>query len=134
MITHYRLINQRVSLPSQLRSLKKKISSVREIEFNLSPRDLQAIIVCYFAFWNRTRITLLFGFLHLFYSILCNNVILKVLKCCNLPHRMHFHEHCHFSRLLFTINKHTYQLKRSCHLNSIPASYIDIKILLAKCK
>lgn len=50
MITHYRLINQRVSLPLQLRSLKKKISSVREIEFNLSPRDLQAIIVCYFAF------------------------------------------------------------------------------------
>lgn len=60
MITHYRLINQRVSLPLQLQSLKKKISSVREIEFNLSPRDLQAIIVCYFAFWNRSRITLLF--------------------------------------------------------------------------
>lgn len=46
MITHYRLINQRVSLPLQLRSLKKKISSVREIEFNLSPRDLQAILSC----------------------------------------------------------------------------------------
>lgn len=59
MITYYRLINQRVSLPLQLRSLKKN-RSVREIEFNLSPRDLQAIIVCYFAFWNRTRITLLF--------------------------------------------------------------------------
>lgn len=115
MITRYRLINQCVALPSQLQSLKKKYRSVREKEFNLSSRDLQSIIVCYFAFSNRTRITLLFrlGFLHYFYSILCNNVILKfkVLDR-NLPHRMHFHEHCHFSRLLFTVDKHTYQLKR----------------------
>lgn len=40
---------------------------------------------------------------------------------------MNFNEHCHFSRSLFTVDKHTYQLKRFLFFNSIPASYIDLK-------